>query len=197
MSPENVQAAEVPAEGDLRPQLGSSVEVVGVRAPFDPLSRRQSIVAFKFGGTSLLGAKRMLHAAGLVRPVAQTSQVVVVVSAMKGVTDRLLAVGGALENGKFAVAREEADGVVNVHLSVLRDLHLEEDDELRVRREMQSLCRDLLHDASGFFGIAPRNADAVTTGGEASRRRRTNRISGTNQQRHRRLPAFGHARASR
>jgi len=35
---------------------------------------RESLVAFKFGGSSLLGADRMLHAAGLVRPVAPRMQ---------------------------------------------------------------------------------------------------------------------------
>ena len=83
MSSEHVQAEAAVAEGDLSPQLGHVVAIP---------RGRESIVAFKFGGTSLSGAKRMLHAASLVRPVAQASQVVVVVSAMKGVTDRLLAI---------------------------------------------------------------------------------------------------------
>src|SRR5271170_5047947 len=105
-------------------------------------------VAFKFGGSSLLGAERMLHAASIVRSSTPSCSVVVIVSAMKGVTDHLLAVGSALENGKLAAAREEAEGVINTHLDVLRDLQLDEDDNLSVRREMQSLCRDLLHDVN-------------------------------------------------
>jgi hypothetical protein len=48
--------------------------------------------AFKFGGSSLLGAERMLHAAGIVREAASCANVVVVVSAMKRVTDRLLGI---------------------------------------------------------------------------------------------------------
>src|SRR5271170_6614491 len=90
----------------------------------------------------------MLHAASIVRSSTPSCSVVVIVSAMKGVTDHLLAVGSALENGKLAAAREEAEGVINTHLDVLRDLQLDEDDNLRVRREMQSLCRDLLHDVN-------------------------------------------------
>ena len=42
----------------------------------------------------------MLHAAGLVRVAAQSSDVVVVVSAMKGVTDRLLSIARLLAEGK-------------------------------------------------------------------------------------------------
>src|SRR5690242_2481660 len=103
MSPEQAQT-EVPAEGDLPSQLGGGADLVtatsaskccpaSTRGGVSPLrSGQEEVVTFKFGGTSLLGAKRMLHAASLVRPVAQSSQVVVVVSAMKGVTDRLLAI---------------------------------------------------------------------------------------------------------
>jgi bifunctional aspartokinase / homoserine dehydrogenase 1 len=108
----------------------------------------QEVVAFKFGGSSLLGAERMLHAANIVRSSAPSGSVVVIVSAMRGVTDRLLAIGSALENGKLAAAQQEAEGVMNAHLGVLSDLQLNEGEDLRVRREMQSLGRDLLHDVN-------------------------------------------------
>jgi aspartokinase/homoserine dehydrogenase 1 len=106
------------------------------------------MIAFKFGGTSLLGAERMLHAAGLVRDTAESSRVTVVVSAMKGVTDHLLLVGRLLEDGHPSQARKEAQAVVHLHCEVLRDLQLEAGAYDRVHRDLQSLGRDLLHDAS-------------------------------------------------
>ena len=109
---------------------------------------RESLVAFKFGGTSLLGAERMLHAAGLVRPVAQLMRVIVVVSAMKGVTDRLLGIAQALGEGNSQQARSEAEAVLHLHLGILRDLALDSDDLDRVARELNSLGRDLLHEVS-------------------------------------------------
>ena len=108
----------------------------------------ESLVAFKFGGSSLLGAKRMLHAAGLVRPAAQLMQVVVVVSAMKGVTDKLLEIAQALNEGKQARARSEAEAVLRLHLDVLGDLALDAGEHDRVARELNSLGRDLLHEVS-------------------------------------------------
>jgi aspartate kinase len=119
------------------------------------------VVAFKFGGSSLLGAERMLHAASIVRSSTSTCNVVVIVSAMKGVTDHLLAVGAALVSGKHDAATAEAEGVIHAHLGVLRDLHLDEDDHLRVRREMQSLCRDLLHDANNYCRPLAENAELL------------------------------------
>jgi bifunctional aspartokinase / homoserine dehydrogenase 1 len=106
----------------------------------------QPVVALKFGGTSLLGAQRMLHAAGLVRTAGQSANVIVIVSAMKGVTDRLLSVSRSLAEGKFSHARNEAEGVIHLHLDVLQDLQLGEEQHDRVRLGLQLLGRDLLHE---------------------------------------------------
>src|SRR6059058_6683226 len=109
-------------------------------------SQLPNIVAFKFGGSSLLGADRMLHAAGLVQAAARSSNVAVVVSAMKGVTDHVLSIARALAGGKLAHARHEAELVLDVHLDVLLELQLNEEESLRVRHELQLLGRDLLHE---------------------------------------------------
>src|SRR5256885_5039911 len=109
-------------------------------------SQLPNIVAFKFGGSSLLGADRMLHAAGLVQSAARSSNVAVVVSAMKGVTDHLLSIARALSGGKPAHARHEAELVLDLHLDVLFELQLAEQESLRVRHELQLLGRDLLHE---------------------------------------------------
>jgi bifunctional aspartokinase / homoserine dehydrogenase 1 len=109
-------------------------------------STDQPVVALKFGGSSLLGAERMLHAAGLVRAAARDASVIVVVSAMKGVTDRLLSISRALAEGKPSHARNEAEGVLHLHLDVLQDLQLSEEQHEHVRLGLQLLGRDLLHE---------------------------------------------------
>ncbi len=114
----------------------------------------RNAVAFKFGGSSLLGAGRILHSAAIVRDAALLSTVAVIVSAMKGVTDHLLSVAHALAGGKLAHARREAEAVLALHLDVLRDLQLEESDDLRVRRELQLLGRDLLHEVPARGQVA-------------------------------------------
>jgi len=131
-------------------------DVVGERSPAalhhqvhctsGVMKQSRNTVAFKFGGSSLLGADRMLHAAGLVRSAMSSSHVTVVVSAMKGVTDHLLSIARALADGKLAHARSEAEFVLDLHLDVLQDLQLDEADGLRVRRELHLLGRDLLHE---------------------------------------------------
>ena len=192
MSPEQAQT-EVPAEGDLPSQLGSGMDVVTstsarnrhaasarggtgpLRSGVSPLgsgvaprTSRPEIVTFKFGGTSLLGAQRMLHAASLVRPVADSSQVVVVVSAMKGVTDRLLAIADDLAHRKNHRARAEAESVLRLHRDALCELPLDSDDGDRVCHELDSLGRDLLHEIplQGHVPATPELVDRLASFGE-------------------------------
>jgi aspartate kinase len=141
MNQENV--AEEAAERRPAARSGESLYNGGVG------KSRSKIVAFKFGGSSLLGAERMLHAARLVREAAEVSRVAVVVSAMKGVTDHLLSIEKALAAGKQAHARREAEVVLELHLEVLRDLRLDEETDRHLRHELQLLGCDLLHEVLG------------------------------------------------
>jgi aspartokinase/homoserine dehydrogenase 1 len=108
------------------------------------------IVAFKFGGTSLLGAERMLHAANLVRQAARSSRVVAIISAMKGITDHLLGISQSLAAGKRPLARKQAEFVIDLHLDVVSSLQLTDADQSRVSRAVQSLGCDLLHEIAAF-----------------------------------------------
>lgn len=112
-----------------------------------------SVLAFKFGGSSLLGAERMLHAASLVRGAASRANIVVVVSAMKGITDRLLGIAGSLEHQRGADALREAEHLFYLHFDVLRELRLDPLAAERVARDLRLLGKDLLHDV----GDASRN----------------------------------------
>jgi aspartate kinase len=108
------------------------------------------IVAFKFGGTSLHGAERMLHAANLVREASQSSRVVAVVSAMKGMTDHLLGISQSLASGKRELARKQTELVIDLHLDVVNCLQLADVDESRVVLAVRSLGCDLLHEIQVF-----------------------------------------------
>lgn len=115
------------------------------------------VVAFKFGGSSLLGTERMLRAATLVREASLCSRVVAVVSAMKGITDHLLHISQFLASSKREAARKRAEFVIDLHFDVLRGLQLEDAEERRVARGLQLLGRDLLHDLL----VPPRSASSA------------------------------------
>ena len=107
------------------------------------------VLAFKFGGSSLLGAERMLHVANLVREAACQASVVVVVSAMKGVTDCLLRIAASVEAGRSSDAIREADHLYYLHLDVFDELRLDPSGGRRVASDLRLLGKDLLHDVAG------------------------------------------------
>lgn len=145
MSPEQQQAS-ASAEGELGPGERRASLARVLAGSIETELRTSKTVAFKFGGSSLDGAARMRHAAALVREAAETSNVTVVVSAMKGVTDRLLGVAHLLAESRNQAARHEAESIVERHLATLRDLHLEGLEHERVAHDLKLLSSDLLHE---------------------------------------------------
>jgi aspartate kinase len=145
-----------------------STNELSVRESRDVFCNREGIVAFKFGGTSLLGAERMLHAAELVKPVARGAHVVVVVSAMKGVTDRLLAIAQLLAERRNQRARADAEALLRLHHDVLGELALDVEAHDRVSYELDSLGRDLLHEIPMHERVAatPELFDRLASFGE-------------------------------
>jgi aspartate kinase len=87
---------------------------------------------------------------------------------MKGVTDRLLSISRALAEEKLSHARNEAEGLVHLHLNVLQDLQLAEEQYDRVRRGLQLLGRDLLHEVplQGHVVASAELADRLASFGE-------------------------------
>ena len=118
-------------------------------------------IAFKFGGSSLLGAERMLHAAALVREALPGARVVVVVSAMKGVTDALLGIAASLQAGRGSQAFRESEHLLYLHFDVLRELRLDPFAAERVARDLRLLGKDLFHDVGGNHGAAFASHEAL------------------------------------
>jgi aspartate kinase len=174
MCPEQ-QEVSVSAEGELGPdeRVASLERVLAFSTEREILEKhgskdRPQTVAFKFGGSSLAGAERLLHAASLVRDAAQSSSVAVVVSAMKGITDRLLRVAQLLAEGRNHAARSEAEATVELHFATLRELSLPARDEERVAQELKLLSGDLLHEipAHGRVQVNAAFFDRVASFGE-------------------------------
>ena len=138
MSPDSQQEPPVadPAAGPLAAFRGGASGSAG------------RVLAFKFGGSSLLGAERMLHAAQLIREAACEASVVVVVSAMKGVTDSLLGIAASVAGGRGSDAIREADHLFYLHVEVLRELRLDPSQAARVASELRFLGKDLLDDVA-------------------------------------------------
>jgi len=107
-------------------------------------------------------------AGSLVREAAESSPIVVVVSAMKGVTNRLLDIGQLLALTRNLPARAEALAIIELHLGTLRDLNLSGRDYEQFAHEVELLSRDLLHEIPSYGHVTVNSAtyDRLASFGE-------------------------------
>lgn len=140
------------------------------------------MIVHKFGGSSLGNGELFGNVADIIimrqstphdaRDAAQTSPpraTIVVVSAMSGATDQLIAGARSATEGKDAVYREVKAGLLGRHLEVVQTTLTHP----RERLEVGGLIEDRLHDLErlyrsiGVLGeLTVRGADAVTSFGE-------------------------------
>ncbi len=127
------------------------------------------MIVLKFGGTSVGSGARIAQVAALVAKRSAEGPIVVVVSAMSGVTDALLALSSA------AKARDHLE--VEVNLRRLGEKHLAAVDELGLPLEEAVACRegigqelarlgDLATGVSLLRELSPRTSDAIAAAGE-------------------------------
>ena len=126
-------------------------------------------VVMKFGGTSVADPDAINRLIGIVRQqqAKTNSAPVVVVSALSGVTDRLVAIAQMAEDGLSDKAAAEVQALLDRHLSVAaavtsasRATALAD-----VRREIEEL-NGLVHALSVLREVSPRSRDAVHAVGE-------------------------------
>lgn len=129
------------------------------------------IEVHKFGGTSVLGAQRLSDAATLVIEASKHASVVVVASAMSGVTNLLVEAAAAAKAGQ----RDRAD----LALSRVRAMHDEALDRIEgpvgngepgpVRNAINAILNDLdnvLRGAELVAEVTPRTRDRIVSTGE-------------------------------
>ena len=126
-------------------------------------------VVMKFGGTSVADPDAINRLIGIVRQQqAKTkSPPLVVVSALAGVTDKLVGLVQLTEDGASAKAAAEVEALLQRHLSVATAVTSASRQSLLadVRREMEEL-NGLVHALSVLREVSPRSRDAVHAVGE-------------------------------
>lgn len=118
-----------------------------------------SLQVYKFGGTSLGDANRIRHAAGIVRSCP--NPVVVVVSAMGGITNRLVEAAALAEHGEFDQAGYEE--IAARHRETAGELGVDVAD---VVEPLLDELKELLAASAVVRGIAPPIRDRVLVTGE-------------------------------
>ena len=133
------------------------------------------MIVHKFGGTSVGNAQRFSDVADIViehhqgTSRAASCETVVVLSAMSGVTDQLIAGARAAAEGKDTVYRDIKAGLLSRHIEVLETLL----NHSRERLEVGGLVEDRLHELERLYRsiavlgeLTARGRDVVASFGE-------------------------------
>jgi aspartokinase/homoserine dehydrogenase 1 len=143
-----------------------------VQAPAPTEVRRhpdKPVRVMKFGGTSVGDASCIARVVEIVRAAARDSQVVVVVSAMSGVTNQLVAAATQSEQGQHASVTTIFEGIREKHERAIESLIHSAAD----REHMDSKMKKLLEDGERFCQgtsmlreLTLRSRDAISGLGE-------------------------------
>jgi aspartokinase/homoserine dehydrogenase 1 len=131
------------------------------------VSEGHRVEVHKFGGTSVGDATRIAAVARIVRDASAGSRLVVVASAMAGVTDQLVAAGTAAARGDRDEGTRLVDVVLARHLEAAE--RLEVGDAAAVGAEIRRIVlevSDLIRAVAHLRELTPRTRDDIIAAGE-------------------------------
>lgn len=123
----------------------------------------------KFGGTSVGDASCITRTAKIIARAAKENPCVVVVSAMSGVTNRLIEAAKTAQAGNAAEAEAIMDALRQQHETALSSLLPDEQKRARLRQRMEQILaegRRLCEGTALLRELTPRVLDAISSLGE-------------------------------
>jgi len=123
----------------------------------------------KFGGTSVGDASCITRTAKIIARAAKENLCVVVVSAMSGVTNRLIEAAKTAQAGNAAEAEAIMDALRQQHETALSSLLPDEQKRARLRERMEQVLaegRRLCEGTALLRELTPRTLDAISSLGE-------------------------------
>lgn len=122
-------------------------------------------LVMKFGGTSVGSSEGIKRVSELVKRYSD-EELVVVISAMRGTTDRLIELSELMRDGKREKSEKDLKELEETHLSALGMVKRGRDE---VRRMMESLFEELRMSLTGVYllrELTPRSRDLILSFGE-------------------------------
>jgi len=123
----------------------------------------------KFGGTSVGNAECIARAAEIIAKTAREMRCVAVVSAMSGVTNRLIEAAKTAQAGNAAGATAIMESLRAQHESALESLVRNAEESERVRQKMEAVLAQGLRFCGGtalLRELSPRTLDTISSLGE-------------------------------
>jgi aspartate kinase len=130
---------------------------------------KPKLQVMKFGGTSVGAAACIRRSATIVANAAREYSVAVVVSAMSGVTNRLIDAAHNAKRGDREAGKFIADGLRKQHSEALALLVLDEGQRTKVERHIDEILAEgsRLYEGTALLReLTPRTLDAISSLGE-------------------------------
>jgi len=130
---------------------------------------RENLQVMKFGGTSVGNAECIRRAAEIVAKAARQHPVLAVVSAMGGVTNRLLEAAQSSAVGDMDAAATLAETLRRQHQEAIDILLGDEDGRTKLAAELKEIIEEVTSLCRGtalLRELTPRTLDAVSSAGE-------------------------------
>jgi bifunctional aspartokinase / homoserine dehydrogenase 1 len=154
-----------------RPHRPFSQRTAGPHATMLPLHEyfRRPLTVMKFGGTSVGDASRIRNVAGIVRDAVYANDIVVVVSAMAGVTNKLIEAANEAEAGNRTRIAEIFDELQNRHAQAACELIPSVFDRNVILQKMRALFHEteaLCDSAASARKVSAAHRDMIASLGE-------------------------------
>lgn len=120
----------------------------------------------KFGGTSVGSGSRILHVAKLIKKYARQESIVVVVSAMAGVTDKLISIFNKYKSNELVEAKKELLKLYHLHIRAFDEIDLNKKICVLMRKNLDNLFGELLVNLTVRQSYKPWDYDYVISFGE-------------------------------
>jgi aspartokinase/homoserine dehydrogenase 1 len=130
---------------------------------------KSRLQVMKFGGTSVGDASCIARTAQIITQAARESGCVAVVSAMSGVTNRLIEAAKAAESGDAVRAKAILDALVKQHETALLNLLPDEQKRAQLRQKLELVLAEgsrLCEGTALLRELTPRTLDAISSLGE-------------------------------
>ena len=123
----------------------------------------------KFGGTSISSSKNIKKVAKYIHSLSKQNQLIVVCSALSGVTDDLLLISKFIQKGNKEKAKKLAVKIINKHKQLAKDSVTKSQNRKKLTQKLDrdfSELEELLHGMILLGEVTPRSSDYLISFGE-------------------------------
>jgi aspartate kinase len=127
------------------------------------------MIVMKFGGTSVGSAKRINDVADIVKAAKKDHDVVIVVSAVTGITNLLLKAAESAANRSQPQLEKHLEKIRSSHYKIISDLSLPETDKKELLKHIDNAIlhlESLLYSIYELAELTKRSKDLITSFGE-------------------------------